>query len=469
MDKPRQFLIRYLLLCLILFIHIAGCGGDGGSSSSVYKITGKVTLYGNGLEGVIVTLSGTKTVTATTDASGKYIFSDIESGNYTITPSKSGYVFSPVASSQVVNRKSIPLVDFSVVIPWAMQNHDGQRTGRSPFVGAQTASLKWSYATGGHVVTGPVIGADGTVYIGSNDGKTYALDGATGKLKWTFDEMGSLEIGADGTVYVGSSVIYALDGASGSLKWTFDSDFKSYSPFGPTIGPDGTLYVGSDNGKVYALDGVTGEQKWVFQHPYISSSTYNSAISTDGTVYISMSYVGDVPYFYALNSANGHPKWNLHTAGLPSIGPDGTLYLGGGNGGICALNTTSRSIEWSYDIDGQVWNIPAIAADGTVYIGTDSGNFYALDGKTGILKWIFTTAPNPKFYSSSVFSSPAIGADGTVYIGTDSGYLYALDGASGKQRWLFTTGGESFSGPAIGADGTVYVGSTDGKVYAIGK
>ena len=64
----------------------------------------------------------------------------------------------------------------------------------------------------------PAIGTDGTVYIGSEDNKVYALDGASGAKKWEFvtggDVHSSPAIGADGTVYIGSKdkKIYALDG-----------------------------------------------------------------------------------------------------------------------------------------------------------------------------------------------------------------------------------------------------------------
>ena len=56
----------------------------------------------------------------------------------------------------------------------------------------------------------------GAVYIGSFDGKVYALDGATGKQKWALSTgpiyASSPAIAADGTIYVGSSngYLYAI-------------------------------------------------------------------------------------------------------------------------------------------------------------------------------------------------------------------------------------------------------------------
>jgi N-acetyl-anhydromuramyl-L-alanine amidase AmpD len=65
-------------------------------SSSVYSITGQVTLNGSALAGVTITLSGGASVVTTTNSSGNYTFSSLAGGvNYTVIPSLSGYTFSP--------------------------------------------------------------------------------------------------------------------------------------------------------------------------------------------------------------------------------------------------------------------------------------------------------------------------------------------------------------------------------------
>ena len=60
-------------------------------------------------------------------------------------------------------------------------------------------------------------------------------------------------IGADGTVYVGSDdkKIHALDGKTGARKWEFVA--RSYVRSSPAIGKDGTVYIGSFDGNVYAI------------------------------------------------------------------------------------------------------------------------------------------------------------------------------------------------------------------------
>jgi hypothetical protein len=66
------------------------------------------------------------------------------------------------------------------------------------------------------------IGSDGTVYVGSDHGKLYAINGKSGVKLWEF-ETGhwdhDLAIGSDGTVYVGSgdNKLYAINGKSKDL------------------------------------------------------------------------------------------------------------------------------------------------------------------------------------------------------------------------------------------------------------
>jgi outer membrane protein assembly factor BamB len=39
----------------------------------------------------------------------------------------------------------------------------------------QTRAKKWEFSTGGYVRSSPAIGVDGTVYVGSDDARVYAI------------------------------------------------------------------------------------------------------------------------------------------------------------------------------------------------------------------------------------------------------------------------------------------------------
>src|SRR2546427_4266274 len=61
--------------------------------------------------------------------------------------------------------------------PWAMFRHDLSHTGRSPYLGAQSFHLKWSFDTGGYGTdSSPTIDSAGNIYVRSRSGYLYALD-----------------------------------------------------------------------------------------------------------------------------------------------------------------------------------------------------------------------------------------------------------------------------------------------------
>jgi hypothetical protein len=71
---------------------------------TTYSISGHVTSGGSGLSGVSVTATGSAGSGAdTTDATGYYTISGLASGVYTVTPSKSGYTFSPPSPSVTIS------------------------------------------------------------------------------------------------------------------------------------------------------------------------------------------------------------------------------------------------------------------------------------------------------------------------------------------------------------------------------
>jgi hypothetical protein len=78
-----------------------------------YDITGNVTSGGNPMAGVTVTLSGTRSDATTTDSSGNYIFDGLLNGNYTITPAKAGYTFTPASRNAAISDGDLTSQNFS--------------------------------------------------------------------------------------------------------------------------------------------------------------------------------------------------------------------------------------------------------------------------------------------------------------------------------------------------------------------
>jgi hypothetical protein len=86
------------------------------SAGTTYSISG--TVSGATASGVTMTLSGASGGTATTDTSGNYTFSGLLAGSYTVTPSKSGYTFSPVSTNVTVSSSNVTGINFtSTAVP----------------------------------------------------------------------------------------------------------------------------------------------------------------------------------------------------------------------------------------------------------------------------------------------------------------------------------------------------------------
>jgi outer membrane protein assembly factor BamB len=328
--------------------------------------------------------------------------------------------------------------------------------------------LKWRYEIRDGVASSPAIGADGTIYVGSDDCYLYALS-SDGQLEWRY-EIGcchylyrdsSPTIGADGTIYVGSAGglgLYALS-PDGQLKWHYEIEGEYGSMYfvesSPAIGADGTIYVGSYDCYLYALSS-DGQLEWRYEIGDRDRVKSSPAIGADGTI-----YMGCDDGLYAL-SPDGQLKWHyeigwyhyLFRDSSPTIGADGTIYVGSDDN-LFALSPDGQ-LKWHYEIEGNyVTSSLVVGADSTIYIKARDGYLYALS-PDGQLKWRYKIGDN-------VHSSPAIGADGTIYVGSDDG-LYALS-PDGQLKWHYKIRYGVKSSLAIGEGGTIYVGGT--HLYAL--
>jgi outer membrane protein assembly factor BamB len=372
--------------------------------------------------------------------------------------------------------------------PWPMFHHDLKLTGRSPYVGPETSTLKWAYDTGNDVKSSPVISADGTIYVLSEN-KLFALY-PEGTIKWSYTVNGLLisqdctpAIDATGVIYLGDNTnpygwVYAIY-SDGTLKWTTThDDVESYTS--PAVAPDGTIYIGTqptqleeggDWGFLVALDPDDGSLKWSFK---VANDNYFSAPAVvEDTIYV-CAPTHDYALSAIVDTGDGaYIKWRYETeqneapVSSPAVSSEGRIYLGlqvGTGGGLYAFEDDgdSASLKWSYGIDGAVWSSPAIGADGTIYVGSDDNKLYAIEdkGDQGDTLWTYSTGDD-------VRSSPAVDANGTIYVGSYDDKLYAIN-SDGSLRWKYSTGVNICSSPAIGADGTIYIGSYDGELYAIG-
>ncbi len=379
--------------------------------------------------------------------------------------------------------------------PWPKYRGDLWNTGRSATNGPKANALKWTFSAGraekdGGIETDPVIGPDGTVYLGSNNGILYGLDPDSGDVRWAFPtgfdvfaiystpvilQDGTLVFGAkDGRVY---AVRPPAAGLLGELRWSVD--LRTTIETSPAIGPDGTVYIGADDWKLYAIsppqETTPARVKWSFQTQ--GDMISSPAVGPDGTIYFG-SMDGKV---YALQEpAAGQQKprvrWTFSsgsrgkTGGFenaPALDGAGRLVIGGNDGIVYVLKADTGEKVWTFKsgfTEYGIFSSAALGTDGTVYIGPKDGFLYALResrgflGTSGKAVWKYRIG-------TTIETSPVLAPDGTVYLGADNGKLYAIAPA-GRLLWEFQTGGTLISSPVIGPDGSLYSGSMDGKVYA---
>jgi len=77
-----------------------------------FSVSGTVSPAASGA-GTTLTLSGAGTGTVTADASGNFTFTGLANGSYTITPSKTGFTFTPANQAVTVSGANVTGVNFT--------------------------------------------------------------------------------------------------------------------------------------------------------------------------------------------------------------------------------------------------------------------------------------------------------------------------------------------------------------------
>jgi outer membrane protein assembly factor BamB len=306
--------------------------------------------------------------------------------------------------------------------------------------------------------------AGDTVYAGQN-GKLYAVDAASGKLRWTspngpYDGPASgwwyAPVVSGGIAFVVRNpgpgrpgTLYAVSARGGGQKWTLAAK-QSLVP--PPAAAGSLVYVSVD-GALRALDATTGTQRW--QLASSGANAFTSPIVSGTTVCVADS----AGILAGLDATTGARRWT-HTAS-DGIGAqtwaaqDGVLYACA-NRQVRAYDLASGAVRWSSAVDARLdpGNKPLTVAGGTVFVPGDARvqqsaqALTALDAGTGTVRWSFTTG------TKAYVEGPAAVAGGTVYLGSERG-LYAVDAATGRRKWVAAAGETTAWGPAAG-NGTVY-------------
>ncbi|MBK9180530.1 MAG: PQQ-binding-like beta-propeller repeat protein [Acidimicrobiales bacterium] len=383
---------------------------------------------------------------------------------------------STTEASPVTYRYDVPLDPQS---PWPKFRANSRQTGASAVAGEDTGAEPWTFPTGKGVFSTPVVGGDGTVYVGSADRSFYAI-APDGTLRWKVDTGEIIDSAAllddQGRVIVGSGdgTLYALDRDDGAVAWTFEAAppadtgaFIRWFEGNVAVGSDGTLFAPNDNFCTYAVDGDTGEERWCFA---TADQTWSlpAVDAATGRLYLGSNFPLAANVF-ALDAATGQQLWAAQGKGsmvaspmLTSPEAGGLVVLGGFDGIVRALDPATGAEAWTFGARDHIYASPAELPDGTIVQPAADGTVYGLDPADGTVRWTFDAL-------EPIRSSPAVDAAGRVYVGSGEGRLFVLE-PDGTLRWsiLLIDGDRNDlnASPALGPDGVAIAGES-GEVFFV--
>jgi len=271
-------------------------------------------------------------------------------------------------------------------------------------VNAKTGKRAWKRQIGRCVAASPAV-AGHTVFQsflnrppcnskakpGRLEGEVIAFASGFGKIRWR-TKIGPTEsspLVADGRVYVGDwrGRVYALDAATGKVRWTFQGKGRIK---GAVAKSGNRLFVGTYDGYLYALRASTGKVIWRTRSQDRLGGRgqfYSTPAVAYGRVYIG-STDGKV---YSFGAASGQLRWSQGTGGFVYASPAvwrQTVYVGSYSGRFYALDAATGDVKWRFRAKGDISGSAAVL-NGVVYFSTFDEVTYALDARTGKQLWTY--------------------------------------------------------------------------------
>jgi outer membrane protein assembly factor BamB len=166
----------------------------------------------------------------------------------------------------------------------------GEHLGPTPLDVAEASGPGGAGSNGIGSGASPTVAPDGMIYIGANNSNYYAIR-PDGSMAWLYEAerekagiWTTANLSADNqTLYFGANRggIYALDRASGQLKWRFNIYGSVYAS--TTLDRNGTLYAGSTVGHLFSLDSANGQQ--IFDYDAGMAIWCSPAILPNGSLF----------------------------------------------------------------------------------------------------------------------------------------------------------------------------------------
>jgi outer membrane protein assembly factor BamB len=372
---------------------------------------------------------------------------------------------------------------------WPTYRKDNARSGRSPLPVPAGVVERWTYTPVERNVATAPISAAGAVYLGGSDGVVRAIDGSSGKQRWSYPTGGSIKFPpslAEGRLYVGSGDgwVYCLEAGSGRLIWRFRAapEERKIPVYGSLLSTwpvgsgvlvhEGVAYAAAgmwnyDGTSVFALDAVTGKIRWQNSSsghnvlsPNSGAGVQGNLLLHDGALYLPGGQLAPIAKYDLKDGTFSRLQLPER---LRTMGKD--LYVIDGQ-----ITTTGCPLYWR-ESDSHHITVARFPAEGG-HIAVSANQVGLAEPKPGPQR-------QPKYlWSKSLFeeyAGIAFGSNAFVVAGVDwtgkgpdqrsTGGLAALDPKDGKLLWKRALPATPVMfGVAIDRDGRILVSLQDGRV-----
>lgn len=286
----------------------------------------------------------------------------------------------------------------------------------------------------GDLVSKPALVGD-SAYFGTTEARVARADVTSGRVRWEASvdaEVTVTPVVHEDTVYVvtGLETTYALDRATGEVRWvqrhplpggiTLRGQARPLLAEVPVSG--GTqlrLYVGHATGKLTALDAATGRP--VDELTLATGETFLDVdadpLIHDGRL-IAASHASGV---FAIDPSTSEPVWKHEEEGLVRLAAGGPYRIvAAGAGKVVGLDAATGKERWRFTFPRGAPTKPVVKG-GRVHIGSDRGALYILD--------LFSGEPLQYFGSGLGFAADLDLWGDMLFAVSTPGTLFALSNA----------------------------------------
>jgi alcohol dehydrogenase (cytochrome c) len=268
----------------------------------------------------------------------------------------------------------------------------------------------------------------------------------------------SMPLVADGTLYYSGSYsrLFALDGATGEVKWSYfpqlDDELvaaQTHSPYnrGIALGND-KVFVGTVDGRLLAVDMKSGKPVWdtkLLDSKRLTVGFTGAPLVVKDTVIIG-AQGGEWPYrgpIFGVDAATGAKKWEFFVVGgtdeaKATWGGDSWRTGGGGGWMPGTYDAKTNTVWWGtgnpaplYDWSGAKWKTEGPRPGDNLYTTSVIG----LDPDTGKLKFYHQELPHDAWdFDSAVGEFVMIDRDGRELMvhPNKSGFVFVYDRSNAK-------------------------------------